>query len=207
METSMKTSIKSCILATTALILTSCANFSGPSGDQWTTLFDKNSNLNQWTQVGNANWRIQHGSLQADFLVSKDPSYLVNKTKFKDFQIYSEFWADAQTNSGIFIRCSNPEKISAVDCYEVNIWDSRPDPSYGTAAIVDVAKVTAPYPQAGGKWNVLEITAQGNQLIVKLNGQETVNTTDNRLKDGALALQYGSGVIKFRKVLIKKLNN
>ena len=163
--------------------------------------------MNQWTQVGSANWRIQHGSLQADFLNSKDASFLVHKTKYKDFEIYSEFWADAQTNSGIFIRCANPEKITAVDCYEVNIWDTRPDPVYGTGAIVDVAKVKAPYPKAGGKWNVLEVTAKGNQLIVKLNGEVTVNTTDNRLKDGYLALQYGSGIIKFRKVLITKLSD
>jgi len=53
----------------------------------------------------------------------------------------------------------------------------------------------------------LEVTAKGNQLIVKLNGEVTVNTTDNRLKDGYLALQYGSGIIKFRKVLITKLSD
>ena len=203
----MKVISKISFLIFSTLLLVSCSSLSGPSGEQWTKLFDSSTNLNQWTQVGSANWRIQHGSLQADFLNSKDASFLVHKTKYKNFEIYSEFWADAQTNSGIFIRCANPEKITAVDCYEVNIWDTRPDPVYGTGAIVDVAKVSAPYPKAGGKWNVLEVTAKGNQLIVKLNGEVTVNTTDSRLKDGYLALQYGSGIIKFRKVLITKLSD
>jgi hypothetical protein len=203
----MKIISKISFLAFSMLSLLSCSSLSGPSGDQWNKLFDRSTNLNQWTQVGSANWRIQYGLLQADFLNSKEASFLVHKTKYKDFEIYSEFWADAQTNSGIFMRCSNPEKITAVDCYEVNIWDSRPDPVYGTGAIVDVAKVKAPYPKAGGKWNVLEVTVKGNQLTVKLNGEVTVNTTDNRLKDGYLALQYGSGIIKFRKVLISKLSD
>jgi Domain of Unknown Function (DUF1080) len=188
------------------LSLVSCANLEGPSGNQWTVLFDSNSNLNQYKQVGNANWRIEEGILKADLLSSKDPSYLVHKNKLKDFQIYAEFWADAQTNSGVFIRCTNPEKINAVDCYEVNIWDTRPDPSYGTGAIVDVAKLKTPYPHAGGKWNIMEITAKGDLLIVKLNGEETVNTRNSRLKEGFVAVQFGSGIIKFRKLLAKEIN-
>jgi len=55
----------------------------------------------------------------------------------------------------------------------VNIYDKRPEPSYGTGAIVDVAKVS-PMPKAGGQWNVYEITAKGPQLIVTLNGNRTV---------------------------------
>ena len=109
--------------------------------------------------------------------------------------------------AGFFLRCANPGKITAVDCYEVNIWDTRPDPSYGTGAIVDVAKVKAPYPLAGGKWNVMEITARGNQLTVKLNGEISSSAENNKLKEGFIALQFGSGIIKFRKILIKNINN
>ena len=203
----MKSFIYKIIFLFSLTLLVSCANLSRPNGEGWATLFDQSSNLNQWTQVSSANWRIDHGVLQADLLHGKDASFLVHKTKFKDFQIYSEFWADAQTNSGIFIRCANPEKITAVDCYEVNIWDTRPDPVYGTGAIVEVAKVKAPYPLAGGKWNVMEITAKGNQLTVKLNGEIVSAATDNRLKDGFIALQFGSGIIKFRNVYIKNLSN
>src|SRR5215212_2505825 len=105
---------------------------------------------------------------------------------------------------GIFIRCANSEKITATDCYEVNIFDKRPDPTYGTGAIVDVAKVE-PMPKAAGKWNTYEITAQGPRLMVVLNGQKTVDVQDSKHASGPLALQYGSGVVKFRKVQIKPL--
>ena len=59
----------------------------------------------------------------------------------------------------------------------MNIFDKRPDPTYGTGAIVDVAKVE-PMPKAGGKWNTYEITAKGPHLVVVLNGQKTVDVQD-----------------------------
>jgi hypothetical protein len=42
--------------------------------------------------------------------------------------------------------------------------------------------------------------------VVILNGQKTVDVTDRRLLDaGFVGLQYGSGVVKFRKVQIRSL--
>lgn len=169
----------------------------------WTTVVDGKS-LGDFTRVGAANWRVEDGALVADKLEGKDPAYLVTKASYKDFHIYAEFWSDEAANSGIFIRCSDPAKIDAKLCYEVNIFDKRPDPSYGTGAIVDIAKVI-PMPKAANKWNTYEITAQGNRLIVILNGEKTVDTTDSRLASGPFALQYGSGTIKFRKVLVRSL--
>jgi len=169
----------------------------------WITLVDGTSNLNAWTRVGEANWRLQDGVLQAD-LGGKEPGYLVTRQAYGDFQIRAEFWVDSQTNSGIFIRCENPQSISSKTGYEVNIWDTRPDPTYGTGAIVDVAKVV-PMPRAGGQWNTYEITARGPQLTVVLNGVQTANARDARHARGHVALQYGSGIVKFRKVQIRPL--
>jgi hypothetical protein len=174
----------------------------------WTTLFD-GTDLNSWNRLGDGNWRLTEGLVQAD-LAGKDGSYLVSKKSYKDFEIRAEFWVDGTTNSGVFIRCADPLKITAANCYEVNIWDSRPDPSYGTGAIVNVAKVS-PMPKAGGQWNTYEITAKGTQLTVILNGTKTVDVQDGKHKSGPIALQYGAGVVKdagvvkFRKVLIKPL--
>ena len=189
-----------------SLLMAGCAQplLSGSSDAGWTTLYDSSSNLNRWTLVGDANWRIQDGAIQADFLRSKTPSYLVTKTTYQDMEIRAEVWVDGESNSGIFIRCQQADKIGADSCYEINIGDSRPDPSYGTGAIVDVAKVS-PMPRAGGQWNLLEITAKGDQLSVKLNGQVTAQARDSKHAKGYLALQYGSGVVKFRKVQIRPL--
>jgi hypothetical protein len=171
---------------------------------KWTTLVDGKT-MGDFTRVASANWRIEGGALVADKLDGKDPAYLVTKNKYKDFQIYAEFWADEEVNSGIFIRCKDPAKIDAALCYEVNIFDKRPEPKYGTGAIVDVAAVD-PMPKAAGKWNTYEITAQGNHFVVVLNGLKTVDVTNARLPEaGNVALQYGSGNLKFRKVQIRSL--
>jgi hypothetical protein len=143
--------------------------------------------------------------MTVDKLDGKDLAYLVSKSSYKDFQIHAEFWVDEEANSGIFIRCEQAEKIDGKICYEVNIYDKRPDPSYGTGAIVDAAKVD-PMPKAAGKWNTYEITAQGPHLTVVLNGEKTADVQDSKhLNAGPICLQYGSGVVKFRKVQIKPL--
>jgi len=176
---------------------------SGQSDGGWVTLVD-GTKMGDWDEVGKANWAMKDGALVADKLDGKDPSYLVSKNSYKDFQIKAEFWTDEEANSGIFIRCDESKKIDSKICYEVNIFDKRPDPTYGTGAIVEVAKVD-PMPKAAGKWNTYEITAQGPHLLVVLNGQKTADVQDSKHASGPVALQYGSGVVKFRKVQIKPL--
>ncbi|WP_316158102.1 MULTISPECIES: DUF1080 domain-containing protein [unclassified Bradyrhizobium] len=171
--------------------------------DGWVTLVDSTTKAD-FTEVGKANWEMKDGALSADKLDGKDPSYLVTKASYKDFQIKAEFWVDDAANSGIFIRCDQSAKIDSNICYEVNIFDKRPDPKYGTGAIVDVSKVD-PMPKAGGKWNTYEITAKGTRLTVILNGEKTADVDDSKHAAGPVALQYGSGVVKFRKVQIKPL--
>jgi 3-keto-disaccharide hydrolase len=191
------------------LTVLSCAYVSfGQSDAGWVTLIDGAKGLDNWNRVGDANWRAEDGAIVAD---KGKGGFLVSKNSYKDFQIRAEFWADHTTNSGVFIRITDPNKITATDAYEVNIYDQRPDPSYGTGAIVNFAKVE-PMPKVGGKWNTYEITAKGSQLTVVLNGVQTVNVQNSQLTQGPFALQYGlgpndapGGVIKWRKVQIKSL--
>ena len=187
-----------------AIAVIGCASPSVSQGG-WVTLFD-GGNLDQWNRIGDANWRIVDGSVQAD----KGVGFLVSKQTYGDFQIRAEFWADEDANSGIFIRLSDTKTVTAANSYEVNIYDKRPDPLYGTGAIVDIAKVS-PMPKAAGKWNVYEITAKGSRLTVVLNGVQTVDVENSKFASGPFALQYApgvvkdAGVIKFRKVQIKSL--
>ena len=188
-------------------VLAGCSTMSGQTS--WVTLVDGAKGLENWDRVGDANWRAEDGAIVAD--KAKDASYLVSKNSYGDFQIRAEFWADHTTNSGIFLRLSDPKKVSAANSYEVNIYDQRPDPVYGTGAIVDIAKVV-PMPKAGGKWNTYVVTAKGNRLIVELNGVQTVDVQDSKFASGPFALQFGNGpkdvpggIIKWRKVQIRSL--
>ncbi len=185
-----------------AAALASSHPASAQSKDGWIVLFD-GKNLDHFSPIGDANWRIEDGALVAD--KASKISYMVSKDDYTDFQIRAEFWVSDDANSGVFIRCTDPTSVSSKTGYEVNIFDSRPDPSYGTGAIVDVAKVASPI-KAGSKWNVFEITAKGPRFDVVMNGVKTVESaSDSKFPKGRIALQYGQGVVKFRKVEIKPM--
>jgi hypothetical protein len=169
-----------------------------PSG-AWTVLLDGTS-LKGWNVVGDANWTVADRAVQAD----KGSGFLVTPASYRDFQVTLESWVSDDANSGVFLRCADPKTINQTNAYEVNIFDKRPDQSYRTGAIVDVAK-PASVILTGGKWNTYDITARGSQLTVVLNGAKVVDVTDTRHADGPIALQYAAGTVKFRNVRIRRL--
>jgi hypothetical protein len=172
---------------------------SGPATTpgEWQTLFDGNS-LDGWTLEGDANWALTDGAVAAD----SGTGFLVTDASYDDFDLELEFWVTPDANSGVFIRCANVKEIGAATCYEVNIFDQRPDPTYRTGAIVNVAAPKVML-DTGDRWNRYEISAHGQHLIVKLNGQTTVDATDDKLVAGPFALQYGAGRVMFRNVRIR----
>lgn len=188
-----------CLLVAASSIL-GCAQTS-VSDAGWTTLIDGATGLDNWNRVGDANWRAQDGAIVADM---GKGGYLVTKNSYKDFHVKAEFWADHTTNSGIFIRLSDPAKISSRNAYEMNINDESPEPSYGSGAIVNIA-AAATVSKVGGKWNTCEITANGSMLIVLLNGVQTVSVQHKQFLQGPLALQFRTGPIKWRRVQIREL--
>ncbi len=201
--------MKRLIVIAVAALVAGCATLDGWMG--WTTLVDgSGKGLENFDRLGDANWRIENGALVADKATQN--SYLVTRQSYRDFKIHAEFWADTTTNSGVFIRVTNPKKVGSDSSYEVNIYDLRPGPEYGTGAIVGVAKVPVPTVyKAVGKWNTFDITAKGDNLVVVLNGVKTVDVMDKKFPEGRIALQYGlhgkvpGDVIKWRNVQVKPL--
>jgi hypothetical protein len=174
--------------------------------DGWITLFDgtEESLSKNWDRVGTANWRLYRGAVMADAQTGKGSSFLVSKNNYTDFLLRVEFWVSHNANSGVYMRCADRKKITDTSCYEANIFDQRPDPLFGTGAIMHITPVN-PMPKAGGKWNTYEITVRGNQISVWLNNSYTADARDNKLKSGPIALQYGRGDVRFRKVQVKPI--
>ncbi len=170
----------------------------------WVTLIDGNTGLDNFNRLGGANWHAQDGAIQADKSTTKGASVLVSKSLFKDFELYAEFWADHDTNSGLYIRCTNPGNVSSASAYEAQIWDRNPDPSRSTGALLPVATVPPVY-KAGGRWNTYEIYAKGPQITIKLNGVVTVHVQDGTYPSGAIGLQQNAGLIKWRKLAVREL--
>jgi hypothetical protein len=187
-----------------ALTVSGCAQHLASEG--WITLIDGNYGLENFNRLGGANWRAERGAIVADASTTKGASILVSKRTFKDFELYAEFWADLDTNSGLYIRCTDQKKVSSASAYEAQIWDKNPNAPFSTGALLPVASV-APIYKVGGRWNTYEIHAKGSQLTVKLNGVVTVYVEDGRYPSGAIGLQFNpnTGLLKWRKLLVREL--
>jgi len=200
----MKKHTSAALAAALLAALGGCAGMGPGSGAGWTSLVDGTRGLENFRRVGEANWAGVDGAIQAT-AGGREPAYLVTHRSYRDFHLRAVFWASDDANSGIFMRCQDPNRITDESCYEANIFDQRPDPIYATGAIVKVAPVAQPFPRAGGKWNTYEVTLRGDHLVVVLNGQKTVDARDRKFAEGPVALQWGRGTIRWRKVDIRPI--
>ena len=185
-----------------SLVLLAACGSSGPAVDEegWRVLLN-GTDLTGWKVVGDANWRIEERAARAD--KSSAASFLVSEDSFTNFDLELEFWVDTAANSGVFLRCQDAATITDTSCYETNIFDMRPDQTYRTGSIVNIAE-PAEFIYTGGQWNRLKITAAGTQLKVTLNDRAMVDTKDSKFSRGPIALQYGAGTVMFRNVRIRQ---
>ena len=96
----------------------------------------------------------------------------------------------------------NQQVVNTKAAYETQIWDKSPN--MATASLMPPGKA-APTFKAANKWSTFHITAQGPHMTVKMDGVQAVDVNDSAFTSGPIALQYNSGTIKFRKLMIKRL--
>jgi hypothetical protein len=130
-----------------------CATTSPDSG--WITLIDGGKGLENWNRIGDANWRVEDGAIVAD---KGKGGHLVSKNSYRNFQIRAEFWADHTTNSGIFIRCTDPPRSRHNT--RGQHFDQRP--TRPTAPVDREYRQVSPMP----KMAAMERSARRNELIV-----------------------------------------
>lgn len=167
---------------------------------EWVTLFD-GSDLSHFNQVGEAEWEIIDDYVEADGYTW---SYLATRESYSDFQLELEFWPSPDANSGVYIRCQNPDHIRSESGYEINIYDQNENPDNRTGAIIHFSPPMEAI-EAGGQWNTYEITANGPHITVRLNGTLVNELEDDTYASGPIALQNNGGLIRFRNVRVKRL--
>ncbi len=167
----------------------------------WAILFSGHDLMN-FDQLGGANWEIVDGVVGADD--RGEPGWLVTKGAFTDFHLRVEFQATTESNSGIFVRCADPNGVSADSCYEINVFDQNENPANRTGSIVAHAPPAVSV-MAGDAWNTYDIIAEGTNLTVRFNGTVTAELDDDTHASGYIGLQSNGGPIKFRDVRIRPL--
>ena len=166
----------------------------------WVLIFDGTS-LTGWAPRLDGQWEVADGTISA--VPDAGRGFMATTAHYADFQLTVDFWIDDTANSGVFLRCPAEGATSQGNAFEVNIFD--PHTTWPTGSINEVAKIQT-VPQTAGKWNTFEITADGDHLVVQLNGQTTVDARSDRHQSGPIALQYnGAGQVRFRNIKIKTL--
>lgn len=173
-----------------------------PPQSKWVPLFN-GQDLTGWKNNGEEKWVVEQGTILCESAVNKY-GYLTTEKTYRDFNLRLKFKGEAAGNSGVFLRSRiigiDPEHGPDIEGMQVEV-----DPNVGkhTGGLYEsggrgwVKMPTAEGEQAlkAGEWNDLEVSAQGNHIVTKLNGVTIVNFVDPAPKftDGVIGLQIHTG--------------
>jgi hypothetical protein len=145
---------------------------------------------------GGSHWEVVGGLLAA---CGQPTGYLSSDRSYRNFVLSLDFRCSGDTNSGVFVR--SPRENGG---YEVQIWRQQPA-GYNTGAIVGTAKTARDFAIKPDDWNHFQITADGDHLVVVLNGETTLDVRDSKFPEGHIRLQYQEYPIAFRNIKLRPL--
>jgi hypothetical protein len=165
----------------------------------WIALFDGKT-LFGWQAESEVDWKVGGETISA---TTGERGLLRTTTQFDRFELFLEFTAGPETNSGVFIMTSPRPTDPAIDCYEVNIV--APDRhEFATGALVARAKSEHAPELKYGEWHSMRIVADGENLSVEIDGILACRYRDTRpLGRGYIGLQYNGGPVGFRNIKLK----
>jgi hypothetical protein len=182
----------------------------------WVALFN-GKDLSGWKNNGEEKWVVDEGAILGESTVGKY-GYLTTEKTYSNFKLRLRFKCETNGNSGVFTRSritgDSPKTGPDIVGMQVEV-----DPTRHTGGIYESGGrgwVAMPTPEGERAikprgWNKLEILAQGNHYVTRLNGKQIVDFTDSAPKftEGVIGLQLhtGGGVkIRFKDIYIQELN-
>lgn len=165
----------------------------------WVLLFDGET-LFGWHAHGGAQWRVANGALIAD---GGESGWLRTGAVFADFHLKCDFRTSEKGNSGIFVRSAR-EGQPHVTGYEIQIWNHHP--KFPTGSLVNHVATPQKTDFKGDDWNTMEIRAEGDRYIVRLNGKQILDAREGKTKAGHIGLQFNKdNPIQFRNLKLLPL--
>src|SRR5713101_5800705 len=182
----------------------------------WLALFN-GEDLTGWKKSGDEKWIAEQGTILCESTANKY-GYLTTEKTYRDFDLRLKFKGETDGNSGVFLHARitgiDPQHGPDIEGMQVEV-----DPGAGkhTGGLYESGGrgwVIMPTPEGeralkSGEWNDLEVSAQGNRIVIHLNGVRVVDYTDAapRFTNGVIALQIhtGGGVrMRWKDILIKE---
>lgn len=193
-------------LTLVALLFASFAPFFAPQAqaeEGWVSLFN-GKDLTGWkANELPENWEVKDGAIHGH----GNRSHLFYMEKqFENFHYKADFKLTKGSNSGQYFRA---EYIDSgwPKGYEAQVNNTHKDP-VKTGSLYNMVKVFEQH-VPDDTWWTQEVIAEGNHIIIKVNGKVTVDTKDekNTYKKGYFAFQQhdpGSKV-EIKNVMVKEL--
>ncbi|MEO8617411.1 MAG: DUF1080 domain-containing protein [Luteolibacter sp.] len=118
-------------------------------------------------------WSFENG-----VLVAKDHETLWTSDSYSNFILDLEFKVEKESNSGVFLRSSNPKDVLAA--LEIQVHDSTDGSGHGmVGAIYDACKPSKSMAKPVGEWNHFTITCKDSMVTVIFNGEEVIHADLN----------------------------
>lgn len=174
-------------------------------------------NLEGWKANENASsWSVVDGAI-----VCEGPRshlfYTGPEVPFKDFHFIAEVKTTPGSNSGIYFHTKFQEEGWPKYGFECQVNISQRDPKK-TGGLYSVRDVANP-PAKDNEWYTQEIIVRGRHIVLKVNGETTVDYTEpenqpaaderfeRRLGEGTFALQAHDpeSKVSFRNLRVKPL--
>ena len=160
-------------------------------------------------------WKVADNCIVGDSPGIKHNQFLCTKDEYGDFELKLEFRVkDGAGNSGVQFRTKKVPNSTEVSGYQADIgekyWGCLYDESRRNKVLVQPpASFEATLKK--GDWNEYTIRAEGDHIVLKMNGVTTVDYREpdaNIARSGIIALQVHSGgpmKVEFRNIRIKPL--
>ena len=162
-------------------------------------------------------WKVADECIVGDSPGIKHNQFLCSKEEFGDFELKLEFRVrDGVGNSGVQFRTKRIPNSTEVSGYQADIgekyWGCLYDESRRNKILVQ-APADFEATLKKGDWNEYTIRAEGDHVVLKMNGTITVDYREpdaSIARSGVVALQVHSGgpmKVEFRNIRIKPLGN
>ncbi len=170
----------------------------------WKPLFN-GKDLTGWKPEGGAVWTVENGTLVGKQGPKFAPGDLFTTEEFGDFDLEVEYKAIWPANSGVWFRYQSPEKA-----YQADILEYKDPLAYSGTIYCPgklfIAKNLDPKLEKKEDWNTIAVKAQGDHLVVSLNGKVTGDVHDNSMAKGRIGFQVHPGEeFKDMKIIVRSI--
>lgn len=158
-----------------------------------------------WKPEGNAAWKVENGCIVGIQGPNAAPGDLFTEKEYGDFEVRVVYKVQWPANSGVWFRYQSPEKSYQADILEYKNPEAYSGTIYCPGKMF-LAINKDPKLEKKDDWNTIVIRAQGDHLVVTLNGVVTGDVHEASFAKGRIGFQIHPGdEFKSMKLTVKEV--